>query len=252
MAAGHQQTARGAEHLRHHRRCHTILGSILDAAPQNRCCARCSVERQRVQINQVAGNVKRDHHARAQRQRQRQVAAGILYFAGSERHVVPGVGGKQRTHLRHRQNRQRAHHHHRPAHSHLHGVLRAQSRIPPEVSAEVRSQSLSISPQRQSEQRQSQKRRDLGCSKNILDERPGFHSEDIHHRKENHQEDGNQVLRIDSDIHVAQNHGPKTNRRNFPEMQNPMGRRNCGKENSQKLAKSHAHGRNRPGLDYEE
>ena len=247
----HQQSAGRPEHLRHHRRAHAVFRGVFDSPPQNRCRARRPVQRQRHQINKVAGNVERDHHARTQRQRQRQVAAGILYFARGERHVIPGVRGKQRTHLRHGQNRQRAHHHNRPAHSHLHGMLRAQSRVLPEMSAEVCGQRLCVSSQRQTEQCQSQQRRDFGHGKYILNQRSGLQSKDIHDRKKNHQQNRNQVLRIDSHIHVAQNHRPHMNRWNFPEMKNPVGRRNRGKENSQELAKSHAHSRNRSGLNHQ-
>ncbi len=79
----------------------------------------------------------------------------------------------------------------------------------------------------------------------------GFQPKDIHHREKNHEQDGHQVLRVDSHIHVAQNHGPQTDRRNFPNVQDPTGGRNCGKEDSQKLAKSHTHRRNRPRLNHQ-
>jgi len=42
------------------------------------------------------------------------------------------------------------------------------------------------------------------------------------------------------------------NRRHFPEMQNPVRRRNGGDENPQKLAESHAHSGDRAGLNHQE
>ena len=53
-----------------------------------------AVQRQHVKVNEVAGDIKRDHNARAHRQRERQIAAGIFHFAGGERDVIPGVGGE--------------------------------------------------------------------------------------------------------------------------------------------------------------
>src|ERR1035438_2489239 len=38
------------------------------------------------------------------------------------------------------------------------------------------------------------------------DRRAGLHAEDIQHRQEDHDQDGHQVLRIQSDIHIAQHH----------------------------------------------
>jgi hypothetical protein len=54
------------------------------------------VERQRHQVREVGEQVDRDDQGGAQRQRQREGAARVLYLARGERDVVPRVGGEQR------------------------------------------------------------------------------------------------------------------------------------------------------------
>jgi len=119
------------------------------------------------------------------------------------------------------------------------------------MSAKVSGQRPRIPPHGNTEQRQTQQRRYFGCGKYILNQRSGFHSEDIYNRKKNYEQDRDQILCIDSYIHIAQNHRPEANRWNLPEMQNPSGGRNRRKENSEELAERHAYGRNRPGLNHQ-
>ena len=120
---------------------------------------RAAIQRQNVQVNKVAGNVERDHNARAHRQRERQIAAGILHFAGGEGHVVPGVGGEQRSDLRHRENGQRAHQHRRAADSHLHRVLRAQARVVPEIALKFAAIACALRPMNSPRNNQAQQAR---------------------------------------------------------------------------------------------
>ena len=133
----------------------------------------------------------------------------------------------------------------------LNGVQRAQSRIVPEVRAKIRGQRLRIAPQQNPNTTSPSSAETFAVVKIFWIDRAGLHAEDIDDRKHDHQQNGDQILRVHAHIHVAQNHGPKMNRRNFPEMQNPMGRRNRGKEDAQKLAESHAHSGDRPGLNHQ-
>ena len=58
-----------------------------------------------------------------------------------------------------------------------------------------------------------------------------------------------QILRIQTNVHVAQNHGAQVNGRNFHEMQDPVRGRNGGKEDAKKFSESHGYGGNGSGLD---
>ncbi len=135
--------------------------SVAYLMPRSRMRRACwaAIQRQDVQVNKVAGDVERDHHARAHRQRQRKIAAGILHFAGGEGHIVPGVGGKQRPDLRDGENSQRADQHHRTAHTHLNRMLRAQARVMPEISLKVCRDCLRVAPDQQSQNNQPQQAR---------------------------------------------------------------------------------------------
>ena len=66
------------------------------------------VERQHHQISDVRQQVQTDHDRRPEGQRQRHVAARRAHFARREGDVVPGVGGKERSGLRHAQRHQQA------------------------------------------------------------------------------------------------------------------------------------------------
>ncbi len=79
----------------------------------------------------------------------------ILHFSGGKGHVVPGIRRKQRSHLGHGKNGQRAHQDHRAARAHLYRMLRAQSRVVPEVAVKIRRQRLRVAPEKQPEPYQS-------------------------------------------------------------------------------------------------
>ena len=110
---------------------------------------------------------------------------------------------------------------------------------------------MRISSQRQAEKRQRQQSGNFRRSENILDQRSGFQSKNIYYRQKDDQQHRDQILGVDADIHISQNHGADANRRDFPEMQQPARRRNCRKENSKEFAESHAHRGNRAGLDHQ-
>ena len=180
---------------------HAVFRRVLDPAFQNSGPGRAAVERQDVQINHVAGQVERDHHAGPKRQGKRQIAAGILDFSGGEGHVVPGVGGKQRAHLRDGQNSQRAH-----QNSAADIVQIAQAGVVPEVSAEVGGQRGGVAAGDDTEEGQPQQGRDFGGSENVLDHGAGADAEDIDDRQQDHDQDGDQVLGVQPYLHVAQGH----------------------------------------------
>ena len=82
--------------------------------------------------------------------------------------------------------------------------------VTPEIRAEVRGDGLGIASQK-SRQHQAQQRGSLGEGEDVLDHRSGLHAEDIDDREEDHDDDGNEILRVEADIHVAQHHGPNGN-----------------------------------------
>src|ERR1700733_3109902 len=131
-------------------------------------------------------------------------------------------------------------------------MLGAQSGVVPEVSAKVRSQGLRISPKSESEPRQPQQRRNFGRGENILNRRPCLHAENIDDRQKDHEQDRHQVLGIDADFHVSQNHQADMNGRDLPQMQEPVRRRDRRNEHSEELAESHSAGPDRSSLNDEE
>ncbi len=64
--------------------------------------------------------------------------------------------------------------------------------------------------------------------------------------------DGNQVLGVQADLHVAQHHGAEMNGGNLPEVENPVGGGNRREEDAEKLAEGHGDGRDGAALDDEE
>ena len=127
---------------------------------------------------------KADNHAGSQRQRQRQIAAGIFYFAGGKGHIVPGIGGKQRSDLGDRQDGQRADQHSRTAHSHLTACC-----VPARRCARNCPESWPPAPAHCARRTAPAATRPKQCGnfgkgKNILDQRAGLHAEDVHHREQ--------------------------------------------------------------------
>src|SRR5277367_922050 len=57
-------------------------------------------QRKRAEIGDIGEQIERDYDARADGEREREIAARIFYFSGGESNVVPGIGGEERTGLR--------------------------------------------------------------------------------------------------------------------------------------------------------
>ncbi len=161
------------------------------------------------------------------RQRQRQVAAGILHFPGSERDVVPRIRRKQRPNLRHGQNRQRADHHDRPTDADLNRhAARPVRRCARSSRRNLRPSRRALRPKAKPNSSQSQQSGNFRRREDVLNRRARLHAKDIDDREKNHQQDRHQILRIDADIHVAEHHRADMNGRNFPDMPNPVRRGN--------------------------
>ena len=222
-----------------------VFTGILNSALEQRCTRWAAHQRQRPQINEVAADIERDHHAGAERQRQRKIPAGIFHLAGGERNVVPGVGGKQRSHLRDRQHGER-----RDQNAPTHVMQGAEAGILPEVCPEIRGHRLRVPPKKNSEQDQSQQRRNFRRGEDVLDECARLHAENIDDREHHHYQDGDEVLRVQSHIHAAEHHRADRKLRHFPQVDDPMTGRDCRPENAEKLAEGHAHGGDRAGLDH--
>ncbi len=70
--------------------------------------------------------------------------------------------------------------------------------------------------------------------------------------KQDDNQDRDQVLRVQADIHAPEQHGADGKFGHFPEMDDPMAGGNGRPEDAEKFAESHAHGGNRARLDDEE
>jgi len=132
-----------------------------------------------------------------------------------------------------------------------HVVQRAEARVLPEIRAEVGRDRFRVAAQKDAEDDQPEQRRYLCRGKHVLDQRAGADAKYIDDRQQDHDKNGSQVLGVEADIHIAQHHGTDVNRRHLPEMQNPVAGGYSRPEDSQKFTKSHAHSRDRPGLDHE-
>ena len=123
--------------------------------------------------------------------------------------------------------------------------------IVPEVCAEIRRHRHSIAAEKDTEENQSQQRRNLGGGKSILDDGAGLHAENIDDREHDDDQDGDEVLRVQSNIHAAERHGADGESGYFPDVDNPITRRNGRPEDTEEFAESHAHGGDRAGLNHE-
>ena len=185
-------------------------------------------------------------------QRERQVALRVANLAGGEGDVVPGVGGKQRPDLRHGDHRDGADQRGRSADSNRNFVQRAQARVEPEVGAEIGVQRLRRASGPGAEQNEPQQARDFRGGKHHLHDGSGLDAEDVDRGEQRDDGDGNQVLGVQPDLHVAQHHGTEMNRRNLPEMHDPVRGGNGREEDSEKLAKGHADSGNGAALNHQE
>src|SRR5580700_9148876 len=126
----------------------------------------------------------------------------------------------------------------------------AETRIFPEVCAEVRGYRLSIPAQKYSEENQAEQPGNLGGGEDVLDESARLHAENIDDREHDNDQDGNEVLRVQSNIHAAEHHGANGKLGNFPQVDNPMTGGDRGPEDAEKFAESHADGGDRAGLNH--
>src|SRR5579884_547938 len=140
----------------------------------------------------------------------------ILYFCGGECNVIPGVRRKQRTYLCDGNNCKQPDPRDRSAGANLNRVQSMPAGIPPEA-AEVLRDGLSIPSDQNPSNNQAEQRAGLCEGKDVLHQRATLDPEDIHYSQHNNCQDPDEVLRIQSDIHVAQYH-----RSNMPCWNVPM------------------------------
>ena len=148
----------------------------------------------------------------------RQGELRILHLGRGEGDVVPRVGREQRARLRDRENGQHANQRDGPADADLHRMQRMPSRIAEVVGAEVRGNCLRVAPEEDAQQHQPKQRSRLGDGEDVLHRRAQTQAEDIQHREEDHQQDRGQILRVQADVHVAQNHRANLDWRHMPAM----------------------------------
>ena len=194
------------------RRRHAIFRRILDAARHHRGAMRIAVHGQNQQISEGSQEIDRQHKARAQDQRERNVAAGILHFAGGEGDVVPCVGGEERADLHHGQNHQQIHQHHGAADAHLDRMHRTPAGVLPELApagAEVGAPCGCISSHRECEQNQrGQSESALAEVKMFWISAPSLTPNMFTMASRNDDHDAGEIGGVDADLHVAQHHRP--------------------------------------------
>ncbi len=104
--AGEDQAIRAAERRDHDRQRHQRRAAVAENRGQRRggdaiVRRRLNlVQRQRRKIANIGQEIERDDDRRAHGERNGNIALRIFHFARRKRDVVPGVGGKKRSHLR--------------------------------------------------------------------------------------------------------------------------------------------------------
>src|SRR5450631_3091995 len=127
----------------------------------------------------------------------------------------------------------------------------AKTRIVPEVGAEIRGRCLRVPSQKDSEEHQTKQRRNFRSREDVLDDSARLHTENIDDRERDHDQDGNEVLRIQANIHAAEHHRADRELRYLPQVDNPMTGGDGRPEYPEELAESHAHGGDRTRLNHE-
>src|SRR3954469_11810477 len=98
-----------------------------------------------------------------------------------------------------------------------------QSHAVPEVRAKIRGQGCGVASQENSDNYESQQSGDLRKGKDVLDERARLYAENVDHRERDDHEDGHQILRANSHVHVAHNYRRSDmNGGNLEQMKQPM------------------------------
>ena len=101
-------------------------------------------------------------------------------------------------------------------------MQRVPSCIAPEFGTKVGSNGLRVAPNEDPQQYKAKQRRRLGDGEHILHRCAGAHSEDIQRGEKNYQQDGGKILRVQADIHVAQDHGANGDGRHVGDMNQPV------------------------------
>ena len=127
----------------------------------------------------------------------------------------------------------------------------AEAGVVPEICAEISGHGLRVPAEKNSEDDQAEQRGNFRGGEDVLDECARLHAENIDDRERDHDQNGDEVLRVQSNIHAAEHHWPDGELRHFPQVDNPMTRRDCRPENSEKLAESNANSGNRARLNHE-
>src|SRR4029077_294672 len=122
----------------------------------------------------------------------------------------------------------------------------AEAGVAPEVCAKIGSDRLRVAAKKNSEEDQAEQRRNFRSGEDVLDESARLHAENIDDRECDHYQDGGEILRVQSNIHTAEHHRADLKLRHFPNVDNPITRRNCRPEYSEKFAEGHADGSNCP------
>ncbi len=193
-----------------------------------------------------------DDRAGSDGKRERQIALRVADLSGGEGDVVPGIGGKQRSDLRHGDHRNGGDQRGRSADADGNFVQRAQPGVEPEVGTEICAERLRRASNPDAEQDEPQQARDFGGGKHHLHDGSGLDAEDVDRGEQHDDGDGNQVLGVQPDLHVAQHHGAEMNRRNLPEVHDPVRGGDGRKEDAEKLAEGDADRGNRAALNHQE
>src|SRR5581483_2545614 len=91
-----------------------------------------------------------------------------------------------------------------------------------EVGAEICCQSLCVSADKQTYEDETQQSCNFREGKYVLNDRPVLHAKDVDDREHNDHQDSHQVLRVQPNVHVVEDHRSNTNRRYFPGMNEPV------------------------------
>ena len=127
----------------------------------------------------------------------------------------------------------------------------AEAGIVPEVCAEIRGHRLRVPSKKNSEEGQAEQRRNFRRGKDVLDESTRLHAENIDDRERDHHQDGDEVLRIQSNIHATEHHGADRKLRHFPQVDDPMAGRDRRPKDAEEFAERNAHSGDRAGLNHQ-
>src|SRR5208282_4950802 len=115
----------------------------------------------------------------------------------------------------------------------------------------IRGHRLRVPAKKYSEEHQAEQCRYFCSGENVLNESARLHAENIDDGERDHNQDGDEILCVQSDIHAAEHHGADRKLRHFPQVNNPMSGGDCGPEDSEKFAEGDADGGDGARLNYE-